>query len=108
MAKARTYAPDQVIPWEKSALAAMLWVLARSAIRLRAGAIALDLSLKSIRTDWRIVLEQPQRILPTVAIALLLCLLPPVVYRPLDRRLQKIMALRQQQKLAEHQLNLKN
>jgi glycosyltransferase involved in cell wall biosynthesis len=98
MAKARTYAPDQVIPWEKSALASMMWVLARSAIRLRAGAIALDLSLKSIRTDWRIVLEQPQRILPTVVIALLLRLLPPAIYAPLDRRLQKIIAIRQQKK----------
>jgi glycosyltransferase involved in cell wall biosynthesis len=100
IAKARAYAPDQVIPWEKSAIATVMWVLARSAIRLRSGKIALDLSLRAIQTHWQIILEQPQRILPTLAIALLLRLLPRALYVRVEQWMDTLIAMRQQRQLA--------
>jgi glycosyltransferase involved in cell wall biosynthesis len=99
IAKARALAPDQVIPWEKSALATVMWVLARSAIRLRAGAIALDLCRQAVCTDWRILLTQPQRIWPTGAVALLLWLLPQPVYGQLEGAIERLIQIRQQRRL---------
>ncbi len=103
IAKARAYAPEQVIPWEKSALATVMWMLARSALRLRAGATALDLCRQAIGTHGLILVEQPQRILPTLAIALLLCILPPCLYARLERWLEQLISQRQQRHLARPQ-----
>lgn len=93
LAKVRAYAPEQIAPWEKQSLAYLMQILARTAIRLRAGAIAVDLSHRAIKTYWRIVLEQPRRILPTIVVAYLLRLLPQSLYQRVSSLVEQVAAL---------------
>jgi len=82
--KTRSYAPEFVSQWEKPARAYHMRYLARSAVRLKAGAIAVQLMHRALATDWRILLSGPRRTLMTLAAAYLLWLLPKSVYRQIE------------------------
>ena len=58
--------------------------LARSAIRFKAGAIAVKLMHRALATDWRILLSDRRRTLMTLAAAYMLWLLPKSIYRQIE------------------------
>lgn len=103
MAKVRAYAPEVLAPHEESALAYYQQVLARNAIRLRAGAIAADLANRAVSTYWKILLEQPRRMLPTLVVAYLLWLLPPSLYGAIDSLVNTRARKSQQRQLLQDQ-----
>lgn len=88
--KTRSYAPEQMAVWEKPAMAYRLRYLARRAVTLKAGSVALQLWYRSLTTYWRILLEDPHRTLMTFAAAFVLCLVPTPLYNKFEAIALKI------------------
>lgn len=82
--KTRSYAPELITQWENPAKAYHLRYLARSAVRLQAGQMAVKLINQALATDWRILLREPRRTLMTFIAAYLLALLPQSLYRQVN------------------------
>jgi hypothetical protein len=82
--RTRAYAPDLIARWGNLSKAYQLQYLARRAIQLKAGALAVQLIHRALRTYWQIVLEDPRRTLLIWGVAYLLRLLPPPVYHWLE------------------------
>ncbi|MCL1474293.1 glycosyltransferase family 2 protein [Argonema antarcticum] len=101
--KTRSYAPEKVEPWESMARAYQLRYLARSAVRMQAGAAAVQLINRSLSTYWRILLEEPRRTLLTLAGAYMLQLLPPAVYRQIEGFASKTTGATQRQRILQEQ-----
>ncbi|NJR40477.1 MAG: glycosyltransferase family 2 protein [Leptolyngbyaceae cyanobacterium CSU_1_4] len=80
IAKTRTYAPEIVDQWEQRARAYQLRYLARRAVRLKDGTMAVKLIHRALRTNWQILWEEPQRTLISIVAAYLLFLLPKPIY----------------------------
>jgi cellulose synthase/poly-beta-1,6-N-acetylglucosamine synthase-like glycosyltransferase len=81
IAKTRTYAPETVAQWEHRARAYQLRYLARRAVRLKDGVMAVKLTHRALKTNWQILWEEPQRTLVTIAAAYMLFVLPKPLYR---------------------------
>jgi glycosyltransferase involved in cell wall biosynthesis len=82
--KTRSYAPEVVNRWEPLARAYMLRYLARRAVRLQDGSMAVKMVNQALVTNWRILFEEPRRTLLTIAAAYLLVLLPPFLYSSIE------------------------
>lgn len=99
--KTRTYAPDLVQRWENRARAYQLRYLARRAVTLRDGLMAVKLGNRALRTFWRILLEEPRRTGLTLAAAYLLWLLPPSLYAQLEALGLKLTGITQKRRIVE-------
>jgi hypothetical protein len=80
IAKHRQYFPELLAQWEKPARAYQLRYLARRAVRLKDGAMAVKLVNRALATHWQIIFSEPNRTLLTLAAAYLLKLLPLSFY----------------------------
>jgi Glycosyl transferase family 2 len=80
MQKTQSYAPEIVTQWETLARAYQLQYLARNAVRLQAGSMAVKLINQALISNWRILLEIPRPTILTLAAAYLLVSFPPFVY----------------------------
>jgi glycosyltransferase involved in cell wall biosynthesis len=89
--KTRGYAPDFVARWERPARAFQLRYLARQAIRLHDGRMAMALTHRALGTDPRILLREPGRTLTTLGAAWLLHLSPGGLYPAFERLAQRII-----------------
>lgn len=78
--KTRAYAPEAIAPWENMARAYELRYLARSAVRVKNGSMAVDLMNRSLLTYWQILFEEPRRSILTLMAAYALRLMPSPVY----------------------------
>ncbi len=87
--KTRGYAPDFIKRWEQTARAFQLRYLARQAIRLEDGRMALQLGWRALHTDPSILRREPGRTLVTLGAALLLRLLPIGLYRAFETLARK-------------------
>jgi len=86
VSKARSYAPEQVARWEQPARAFQLRYLARRAVRLKDGAMSVQLVNRAIATHWQIIIKEPSRTLTTLIAAYLMTLLPMAFYSSLEQR----------------------
>ncbi|MEI6414262.1 MAG: glycosyltransferase [Pseudomonadota bacterium] len=84
LAKTAGYAPDFVARWGGLARAYQLRYLARRAVRLRDGKMALSLWNQSFATDRSILWREPKRTLTTLGAALLLRVLPRGLYNAIE------------------------
>ncbi|WP_448268839.1 glycosyltransferase family 2 protein [Nostoc sp. DSM 114159] len=82
--KTRSYAPEIFTQGETLARAYQLQYLARNAVRLREGSMAVKLINRALITDWHILLENPRSTLLTLVAAYLLLLLPQNVYNKFE------------------------
>jgi len=82
--KTRSYAPEIVTQWEKLARAYQLRYLARRAVRLQDGSMAVELVNRALATNWRILIEEPRRTLLSLVAAYFLWLLPQSVYSQIE------------------------
>jgi glycosyltransferase involved in cell wall biosynthesis len=103
IAKTRTYAPDTVARWEHRARAYQLRYLARRAVRLKDGRMAVKLTHRALRTNWQILWEEPQRTLVTIAAAYLLFLLPKPLYRWSEAIALKVTGASQKRQILQEQ-----
>jgi hypothetical protein len=102
--KTRSYAPELVTQWETLARAYQLQYLARNAVRLQAGSIAVQLVNRALATNWRILLEEPRRTLLTLAAAYFLWLLPQSVYSSIEAVALKRTGATQRSRILQEQL----
>ena len=82
--KTRNYAAEFIARWEQPARAFQLRYLARQAIRLHDGRMAMQLVHRALATDKRILLQEPGRTVATLAAAYLLRLTPRRLYLALE------------------------
>ncbi len=80
----QTTAPDCVTQWGKLAEAYQLRYLCRRAIRSRDSSMALKLAVMAINTNYRILYKEPLRTLNTLCCAILIKLLPTMVFSQLE------------------------
>lgn len=101
--KTRSYAPELIAEWENPTKAYQLRYLARSAVRLKAGSMAVQLMHRALAAHWRILLEQPRRTLMTLVAAYLLCFLPHPVYYQIEALAAKMTGLIQRRRILQDQ-----
>lgn len=102
--KTRSYAPELIANWEKPAKAYNLRILARSAIRLRAGAMAMQLIHRALATYWRIILEEPRRTVMTLIVAYVIYFLPRSLYCQVENLISKFIAATQKNTILRDQI----
>ncbi|MBE9192695.1 glycosyltransferase family 2 protein [Gloeocapsopsis crepidinum LEGE 06123] len=100
LAKTRTYAPELIAQCERPAKAYQLKSLARSAIRLQAGFVAVKLMHQALATHWSI-LKEPRRTLMTVVAAYLLWFLPESFYRQIETIALKVIGAVQKYRILQ-------
>lgn len=96
-----TYAADQIAPCKAAAMSYQYRHLARRAVTLRGGVIALELGLRAIGTYPKILLEQPRRTLLTLAAAALVQLLPLSFYRHFEAQAIRVAGASQKQQISK-------
>ncbi|MFN6528100.1 glycosyltransferase family 2 protein [Nostoc sp. ChiSLP03a] len=82
--KTRSYAPEIFTQGETLARAYQLQYLARNAVRLREGSMAVKLINRALIADWHILIENPKSTILTLVAAYLLLLLPQNVYNKFE------------------------
>lgn len=93
--KTRHYAPQFVAEWERPARAYQLRYLARQAIRLHDGKMAMQLVHRALATDLGIVRQEPIRSVLTVGAAYLLRLSPDHLYPLLEAMAKRLIGAAQ-------------
>ncbi|MBD1935704.1 MULTISPECIES: glycosyltransferase family 2 protein [Cyanophyceae] len=101
--KTRSYAPELIAQWENPTKAYQLRYLARSAVRLKAGSMAVQLMHQALAAHWRLVFEQPRRTLMTLAAAYMLWLLPQPLYAQIEAVAAKMTAATQKRRILQEQ-----
>ncbi|MUL39034.1 glycosyltransferase family 2 protein [Gloeocapsopsis dulcis] len=104
--KARVYASEIVAEWEKPAMAYTLRYLARKAVTMSDGSMAINLSHKALMTHWRILLEEPRRTFVTLAAAYALGFLPQLLYHQLQSIGLKVIGASQRRRILKDQSKL--
>lgn len=102
--KTRVYAPAIVAAWEAPARAYHLRYLARRAVTLRSGIVAVSLFNQSLRTYWKLLMEEPRRTLLTGGAAYLLYLLPKFLYIQLEMLMLNKTGINQQREIQQHEV----
>jgi glycosyltransferase involved in cell wall biosynthesis len=105
--KLRGHDPALIAAWGKRAEAYYLRYLARRAVSLQSGSVAVNLVHQALGADWRIALEEPRRTGMTIAAAYLLFFLPKSFYSQMEALAMKMTGATQRQKIlaAEAQEN---
>ncbi|MGB6300512.1 MAG: glycosyltransferase family 2 protein [Rivularia sp. (in: cyanobacteria)] len=78
--KTSSYAPNQMVRWLKPARAYHQRYVARKAITIYKGNVALKLMCRSIFNYWPIIIEDFQSTFETIAAAILVCVVPKPLY----------------------------
>ena len=94
--KHRNRSAELLAKWENSARAFQLRYLARRAVRLKNGKMAVNLTHQALATHWQIVLNEPSRTLQTLLAAYLLKLLPLSFYQGCENLALKLTGISQQ------------
>ena len=102
--KTRQYAPELLEKWENTARAYQLRYLARRAVRLRDGKIAIELIDRALKTDSSILIREPRRTLLTLFAAYLLQFLPLSFYFQVEQLALKITGFLQRKRITREQL----
>jgi glycosyltransferase involved in cell wall biosynthesis len=101
--KTRLYAPELVAQWGTLARAYQLRYLARRAVSLQDGSMAVKLVNKALATNWRIILNEPRRTLLTLAAAYLTLLLPQSLYNSIEAVALKRTGATQRRRILQDQ-----
>lgn len=101
--KTRSYAPDLIAKYGNAAKAYELRKLARWAVRLKAGTLAVQMAHRALSTYWRIVIDEPRRTLITLAAAYSLLLIPQPVYHQMEALALRITGASQKRRIIQEQ-----
>ena len=104
--KHRDRSPELIAKWENPARAYQLRYLARRAVRLKNGDMAVKLTHQALATHWQIVLNEPSRTLLTLFAAYLLKLLPLSFYRGCEHLALKLTGISHQFRIFRDQRKL--
>ncbi|BAZ13311.1 family 2 glycosyl transferase [Calothrix sp. NIES-4071] len=103
ISKANSYAPELVAKWGTLARAYQLRYLARRAVSLQDGSMAVKLVNKALANNWRIILTEPRRTLLTIAAAYMILLLPQSLYNPIETVALKRTGATQRRRILQDQ-----
>ncbi len=103
ISKATEYAPELVARWGTLARAYQLRYLARRAVSLQDGSMAVELVNKALANNWRIILTEPRRTFLTLAAAYMIFLLPQSLYSPLEAVALKRTGATQRRRILQDQ-----
>ncbi|BAY25005.1 family 2 glycosyl transferase [Calothrix sp. NIES-2100] len=104
MQKTQFYAPELVNQWQSLARAYQFQYLARNAVRLQAGSMAVQLINQALVSNWRILLKIPRPTILTLAAAYLLWLFPQSLYSLIEKFALKTTGYRQKSRILQDQL----
>ena len=93
--KMSSYAPELIAQWENKSRAYLLRYLARRAVRLQVGSLAVELIHRTLFTYWRILIEEPRLTILTWVAAYLLCFTPKFIYCKIEAFVYKFSAIMQ-------------
>ena len=93
--KHRDRSPELLAKYEDPARAFQLRYLARRAVRLKDGKMAVQLTHKALATHWQIVLSEPNKTVQTLFAAYMLRLLPLAFYQGCEDLALKLAGLTQ-------------
>ena len=92
--------------WENPARAFQLRYLARRAVRLKNGNMAVNLTHQALATHWQIILSEPTRTIQTLLAAYLLKLLPSSLYQEWESLALKLIGITQKLHILRDQAKL--
>lgn len=93
--KTRSYAPELITKWEEEARAHHLLYLARRAIRLRKGLLAVEFVNRALVCHWLIIFKQPSRTIFRSIAAYSVWLLPAHLYNQIEELASKAIGAMQ-------------
>jgi glycosyltransferase involved in cell wall biosynthesis len=99
--KARTHAPDIMATWENPFRAYQLRFAARRAVSLK-DKHAIQYIHRALSSHWRILLEDPQRTLVTLAAAYAMAIVPEAIYGTLQASAMALTGAMQRRKIAQN------
>ena len=105
--KHRDRSPELLAQYENPARAFQLRYLARRAVRLKNGTMAVNLTHKALATHWQIILSEPTRTVQTIFAAYLLRLLPLSFYRACEGLAFKLTGVSQKLHILRDRLTVK-
>lgn len=97
--KVRTYAPEMIAQTENLARAHQFRYLSRRAIRLKDGKMAVKFINQALRSDLKILWQEPRRTITTITAAYLICLIPQKIYVILEKVALKVASYFQNKKI---------
>lgn len=103
LTKTSSYAPELIAKWGNLSRACRLRYLARNAIRMQSGAIAVELCHRSLAAYWQLLLEEPRRTMRILVAAYLLRLLPPSWYSQVVLLGTKLTGATQKRRILQEQ-----
>ena len=101
--KIRSYAPELITQYENPTMAYQLRFLARRAVTLKDGSMAVQLAHQALTTHWGILFEEPRRTLLTLAAAYSLWLLPHSIHAQIESFALKITGFTQKRRIIQQQ-----
>lgn len=101
--KMRSYAPELIAQWENKSKAYLLRYLARRAVRLQLGSLAVELIHRTLFTYWRILIEEPRLTILTWIAAYLLWLMPRSLYCQIEAFVVKLTGSIQKRRILQNQ-----
>ena len=104
--KHRDRYPQLLAKWENPARAFQLRYLARRAVRLKNGNMAVKLTHQALATHWQIILSEPTRTIQTLLAAYLLKLLPSSLYQEWESLALKLIGITQKLHILRDQSKL--
>jgi glycosyltransferase involved in cell wall biosynthesis len=107
ISKHRNRLPQLMVEWENPARAYQLRYLARRAIRLKDGKMAVKLVNRALATHWSIIFAEPNRTLLTLGAAYLLNLLPLSWYGQFENSALKMTGLMHRVRIFRDRFKLK-
>lgn len=103
IAKTRAYAPEFMALWESLARAYQLRYLCRRAIRNKDGKSAIQLINRALKSNWKILIYEPQRSLLTIFAAYFIWMLPRSLYNSIESLAIKLAGKSQSKAIAKSQ-----
>lgn len=97
--KTRTYAPELVAHWESLARSHHLRLLARNAVRLQDGSMAVKFAHKALATNFSILIKEPRQTILTLVAAYLLYFLPIYLYSQVNILSSKVIGATQRNRI---------
>ncbi len=99
--KTKSYAPNLIDEHGEAAKAYEMRKLARWAVRLKAAPMAVSMSHRALSTYWKMIIEEPEKTLLTLAAAYSLYLLPQQIYNGIENLALQITGASQKRRILQ-------
>ncbi|MGL5807314.1 MAG: glycosyltransferase family 2 protein [Xenococcaceae cyanobacterium] len=99
--KTKSYAPNLIEEHGEAAKAYEMRKLARWAVRLKAAPMAVSMAHRALSTYWKMIIEEPEKTLLTLAAAYSLYLLPQQIYNGIENLALQVTGASQKRRILQ-------